>query len=620
MNKLSDLEVSLLYKVITRITGTDQDGDSRKDSLVQNVSRLMTGAGCSDLTAYLNLVDKDPRELASFLSAITIHTTSWFREIDHFDVIKEHVLKLIKSGVRFVHVWSAACSSGQEVYSIALCLEQIRQEYPDFDYKVNGTDIDPLSVEAACRGVYPLEELKQIPKNFHSLVLTGKGRLRDFFTIRKTVRNKCRFSVENLDREQYHQYLSDFDIVLCRNVLIYFHPRQGRKIVDRLKQCLKPGGLLVLGHSEFINEYIFGLKSIGHSSYQKIRDAGKGSVSQFQLHKKTILVVEDAPVIRTVLRANLLKNGFNVLEAENADEAQKMLNSNNVDLISLDLNMPGKNGAEWLREIRAKSIRIPVVVVSASSAADAELVYGALGSGAQEYIEKEVLGKNIQKFTDTINSILNSSKDSNFNFRGPKEISIDTPKVIMIGASTGGPDAIWKLLKSFPKPTPPIVVVQHTNSFYAEHFAKTVAKISGLETSGEKDGELLRANHVYIARGDYHLSIEQRGSEIYLRHLATAAVLGHRPSVDVLFTSAVHVSGSKVAILLTGMGTDGASAMKALADAGSCFNLAQSENSCVVFGMPKEAISLGAVHFTGNIADIRAKLESLITGKIKKAV
>ena len=189
----------------------------------------------------------------------------------------------------------------------------------------------------------------------------------------------------------------------------------------------------------------------------------------------------------------------------------------------------------------------------------------------------------------------------------------------MIGSSTGGPEALGKLLSAFPKDSPPVIIVQHICHEFSPQFADRMALISGLVLGEASETRPLEPGHIYLSTGDYHLELLQRGSDLFVQKQVSEKQSGHRPSVDILFQSAARCQKEVLAILLTGMGADGAKGMLELFRSKHSYNLVQNEASCVVFGMPKVAIDLGAVHFEANIADLRAEIIHRIKLKSQKA-
>jgi two-component system chemotaxis response regulator CheB len=477
--------------------------------------------------------------------------------------------------------------------------------------------------------------LEQIPNEYRSHILVGTGSKEGLFTLDRSLRERCSFDHGSLGDNTMLASRMDLDLIICRNVLIYFEPSRCEQIIHYFVQGLKPDGLLVLGHSEAGLIRDGELRALGHSCFIKDKAAALRARTAAKASKK-ILVVDDLAVARVTTRSMLQKHGFTVVEAGSAEEATDIIGRESFDLISLDLGLPGESGASWLKRMRAQGLKTPIIIVSASdpTAVEAESLFGALEKGAQEFITKEVVAQNFNRFIEVIEALTTekdlkpelpqkASPEPRKNVLSIRARTLEKsikPELILVGASTGGPDAIWKLLGRFPQPCPPILIVQHTNPFFASHFALTVARTSGLTLAGAQAGDELKPSSIYIAQGDYHIQVERKGDKLVLGHSNVEKQNGHRPSVDHLFKSVADLKVPSVAILLTGMGRDGASGMKALFQSEVVFNMAQDAESSVVFGMPKEAIEMGATHFIGNIAQIRTRLEMLLQQSPYKAV
>lgn len=620
---MTQYQQTILYQLIEKVTGGHQQGLSQKKIFVSNVENLMREAG-KNFEDYLDLIGKDSWEYARFVASVTIHTTSWFREPEHFEMLEKEIRKRIETGQKSFKIWSAAASSGQEVYSIALVFEVLKTEFPQLTYQIFGTDIDTLSIVKANRAVYPISELKQIPEKYAYWILQGQNKAQNLFAIDPKVRQACSFKVENLDVEKFDDSIADMDFVFCRNVLIYFHGTKVKSIVEKILTRLKPNGLLILSHSEAFVEKFYGLKPLGRAVYLKKEQKEAGNAEGLNsLGLKTVLVVDDSKDMRFLLKSILRDDGFNVIEAESSEEASEVIKRNRVDLISLDIHMPGKDGISWLRDFRANGYRTPVMIVSGANRNEAKNVYGAFEKGAQEFFEKEYLPKNLKRFVQTAHALADQKGDDEVIYvpsPGLDQLMENfTPEIIVVGASTGGPDAIWKLIANIPQPCPPIVVVQHTSPFYASHFAETLSRRSGLTVSGMVDGEEILNNHIYISHGDYHIQVEAKAGSLVLSHSkADREHGGHRPSVDVLFKSVAKLDIQTLAILLTGMGEDGAQGMSEIYSRGNCFNIAQSKDSCVVYGMPREAIRLKSVHWVADVDFIRKQIDKCILNSQRK--
>lgn len=598
-----------MFALIEQVTGTCQEGIYRREVLAANVERRVRYVGAPSLRSYLAFAMTDPNERELLLSALTIHTTSWFREEPHFTKCEAMVRQRIADHkIKAIRVLCAGCSTGEEAYSIALILEQIRKTYPGFEYHVHGIDIDPLSVTHAVRGMYGEVALSNIPEHYRQFCLVGTGQRRGFFTLNKEVRSRCSFGVEDL-RAFGREHRDSFDCIFCRNVLIYFKSDDVSTLVKGLLTALRIDGTLFLGHSEAIDATRYGIRFLGDSTYLK-RASFVDATPVVEVGCR-VLVVDDCSVARKALERSLERGGIQAFSVASADEATEFLERNSVDVITLDVTMPGLDGPTWLNSRRIAGLDIPVVIVSESGPAQASAILGALENGAQDYIEKSTISG--PDFADKLLAISQSYRprqdmSRTVTFSKPT-VSRERPDLIVVGASTGGTEAVMRLLETMPPNCPPIVVVQHISSYFARAFAQRVARNANLQLGVCAEGTLLEAGTIYVADDERHIGVGGKGGRLVIIRSDGPPINRHRPSVDFLFTSAAVLSNVRVsAVLLTGMGADGAEGMKELHDRGA-ITFCQDEHSCVVFGMPREAISLGAADVIARPEEIRQYLE-----------
>lgn len=609
---LSKKDENTIYLLAEKITGTSQAGNFRKEVLVRNVERRMGETKSQTLNDYLLLVNRDPQQYQKLISDLTIHTTSWFREEPHYELLKQQALEKFRSGKKIFSFWSSACSTGEEVYSAALVLEGLRSELDGFDYQIYGSDIDFVSIEKAQKAIYDSSGLEQIPQAFKKFMLLGQGNAAGLMTLDPDIRKRIHFFQNNLAVAPYKMPIEAFDAIFCRNVLIYFDKKLQEAIVQELVGKLNDGGLVVLGHSDSFPTN-GDIHAVGRSSYKKERT--KKMVKPVVNRRKKILIIDDSATIRKVI-GKILTVDFDVDECDSAAAADEILKTKKYDLITLDLNMPNENGSSWLVRNRKAGLATPVVIVSDSSPMEAEKVFGALAEGAQDYIVKSRLQSEPEKIVELLKSLTETQVDNllqSYDFRPFTNKNL-SPKVVLIGASTGGPEALAKLLKEFPRPTPPMVVVQHISPEFSKAFATRLAQVSGLNFKEIDEHRALQINSLYIATGDYHLTLSENDGDLFIKKSEEPKTNGHRPSVDILFNSASKVRVDSVSVLLTGMGKDGAMGLLNLAETNRSYTLAQDEKSSVVFGMPKKAIELGASCFIGDLSAIRAEMLKAIKG------
>jgi two-component system chemotaxis response regulator CheB len=270
-------------------------------------------------------------------------------------------------------------------------------------------------------------------------------------------------------------------------------------------------------------------------------------------------------------------------------------------------------------------LRVPIAILSGTNPEEAGDVLGALEDGAQDFIDKSELFKSKE---ESIERIIALAK----NFEGSRNLVTPgaskalggsirkRPDVILIGASTGGTAALVELLQDMPPDSPPILITQHIVKTFAKAFAQRLASSAKLKLADPFKESLLKPGHIYLALDDYHIGLEEQDHQLHIKVSNAAPVNRHRPSVDFLFQSATKISKRHcvLAVIMTGMGADGAKGMKELKDLGH-ITVAQDEASSVVFGMPKEAIKLGAVDIIGNPYQIRKLFNESLRSSFGKA-
>lgn len=267
--KLRDEDI---FNLAEKLIGVGKEEKFKKQILIRNVKNRMIKTNKTTLDEYLEFADRDKSEYKKLISSLTIHTTNWFREETHFTHLREEVLKKVNEFD--IHnpfkVLCAASSTGEEVYSLSMMLENIRKENPNFEYKVNGFDIDPVSIEKAKSSIYSMKKLEEIDKKYHPYIEKGKGSNQGNFRVIDELKTRCNFNVGNIlethkiIHHQYHQ-------IFCRNCLIYFTPEKVEKILVSLMGHLTDTGILTLGVSEAIfDPKLLGLEMVFPSSYKKI--------------------------------------------------------------------------------------------------------------------------------------------------------------------------------------------------------------------------------------------------------------------------------------------------------------------------------------------------------------
>ncbi|CAG2157486.1 MULTISPECIES: protein-glutamate methylesterase/protein-glutamine glutaminase [Cupriavidus] len=326
--------------------------------------------------------------------------------------------------------------------------------------------------------------------------------------------------------------------------------------------------------------------------------------------KIKVLCVDDSALIRSLMTEiiNSQPDMEVVGTAPDPLVAREMIKQLNPDVLTLDVEMPRMDGLDFLE--RLMRLRpMPVLMVSSLTERGSEITMRALELGAVDFVTKPKLGirDGLMEYTDTIADKIRAASRARVR-QAPQAASgtpatpmlrsplLSTEKLIILGASTGGTEAIKDFLMPLPPDSPAVLIVQHMPAGFTRSFAQRLDGLCRITVKEAEHGERVLPGYAYIAPGDSHLRLARSGAN-YVAHLSQEAPVNrHRPSVDVLFDSAAEHGGKNViGVILTGMGKDGAKGMLRMREAGA-YNLAQDESTCIVFGMPKEAIAAGGVH------------------------
>jgi len=328
-----------------------------------------------------------------------------------------------------------------------------------------------------------------------------------------------------------------------------------------------------------------------------------------------VLVIDDSAVMRAIMnRVISAQPDMQVVGlASDPILATERMRLTNPDVITLDVEMPRMSGMEFLATLM-RTRPMPVVMVSSLTARGAETTLKALELGAVDFVAKPAAaaGADLERYADEVTEKIRAASTARplrpaADSRGtPPRVALSRPRrsladnprnaVIAIGASTGGVEALRELLSRLPAAMPPILIAQHMPGGFTRSFADRLNGLCEIDVREAVDGEPVVPGRAYIAPGGRHMQLAGKPGTLGIKLTDGAPVNRHRPSVDCLFRSAAQAAGSRcIGVMLSGMGADGADAMLALRNAGA-FNIAQDEASCVVFGMPRQAIAAGAVH------------------------
>lgn len=351
--------------------------------------------------------------------------------------------------------------------------------------------------------------------------------------------------------------------------------------------------------------------------------------------KTRVVVVDDSALVRSLLAEiiNRQPDMECIGAASDPLVAREMIRNLNPDVITLDVEMPKMDGIDFLSKLM-RLRPMPVVMVSTLTERGADVTLKALELGAIDFVAKPKIGvaDGLRQLSDDITDKIRVASKARIHRPPPAPASmmstgahavptahgtagahaprppaaprvtlaslgrLSTEKIFFIGASTGGTEATKEVLTALPADCPAVVITQHMPPGFTRNYAARLDGLCKIRVKEAEDGERILPGHAYIAPGGLHLSVEKSGANYIARVRDGDPVNRHKPSVEVLFKSAAACVGpNAIAVMLTGMGADGATAMREMRDAGA-YCVAQDEATCVVFGMPREAIAAGAIN------------------------
>ena len=332
-----------------------------------------------------------------------------------------------------------------------------------------------------------------------------------------------------------------------------------------------------------------------------------------------VLIVDDSALVRAILKEGLNKDPEIKVVGTATDpfNARDLIVKLRPDVLTLDVEMPKMDGVEFLRKLMPQ-FPLPIVMVSSLTQRGKKITIDALDAGAVDFVSKPLsdVFKGLTNMMDELRQKVKLASKANVShWKNRKRVPISrnrisasdtslsesTHKVIAIGASTGGTEAIKHVITKFPATFPGIVIVQHMPPGFTQLFAEKLDTICAMSVKEAENGDTVLPGKILIAPGDKHLEVYRSGGLYKIKLKDGEKVSGHRPSVDVMFNSvSKSVGGNAIGVILTGMGRDGAAGMLEMKNAGAK-TIAQNENSCVVYGMPKEAVNLGGVDLSKDI-------------------
>ena len=322
--------------------------------------------------------------------------------------------------------------------------------------------------------------------------------------------------------------------------------------------------------------------------------------------KIKVLVVDDSFLFRSYMMKEL--SSFDDIEvvglAMDAEEARVKISDLKPDVVTLDIEMPGMNGIDFLKKY-LNEYKLPFIVVTSKP----EYAFDAMSAGAIDFVKKSLMrtsddgdsfirklvnrirvakSAKIRTLNNRFEAVANTSSSDNIRSNG-------SGKIIALGASTGGTEALIEVVKKLPANSPPVVIVQHMPANFTKLYAARMNSCCPMSVKEAEDGDRLTNGQVIIAAGEFHLTLEKDARGYYVKSRRGEKVSGHCPSVDVLFESVARTAGKDaVGAILTGMGSDGAEGLLKMRNSGA-YTIGQDEETCVVYGMPGVAYKIGAV-------------------------
>ncbi|GAB3067226.1 protein-glutamate methylesterase/protein-glutamine glutaminase [Virgibacillus ainsalahensis] len=347
------------------------------------------------------------------------------------------------------------------------------------------------------------------------------------------------------------------------------------------------------------------------------------------MHSIKVVVIDDSPFMRKVI-SNILEsdNRIQVIAtARNGEEGINKIRSLKPDVVTLDVYMPVMDGMETLQHVM-KTNPVPVIMLSSITKAGTKDTIQAISNGAVDFITKPSRAISLDIHTigqEIINKVIIASNvnmqryktgiTSQYLHKTDYTEQLFEKTIIAIGTSTGGPRALEKVLKGLPEGfTPPILIVQHMPQGFTKSLAERLDSLSFYHVKEAEDGEIIKAKSAYIAPGNFHMKIRKTGTQVTIELSKDKPVSGHRPAVNVLLDSLSNLKNiNKIAVILTGMGSDGSTGIRHLKNHDrNTIVIAESEETAVVYGMPKAAVKTGCVNYIVPLQKVGNTLSNLV--------
>ena len=489
--------------IVNKLAGI-QLSDGQYHMVMSRLRSRMLKLGIQTPDAYMAYLKSNlMSESQALVSLMTTHHTFFFREMVHFDYIERTYLKELIEIARSrpdkkIRIWSAACSRGQEVYTLAMFLtHQLSIMAKDVDFEIFASDVDPESVKIGENGVYHKSELNKVALPYlANHWAKGRDEIADFVKAKETLRGKIKWDVVNLLQMKDKVAAMKFDVIFCRNVFIYFNPDQIRQCVSGFLETLNPQGRIFIGVSESLNGIPLKVESHGYSIYghplagkaeskapiKSVPISAPISAPAMSYDRVRVVCVDDSDSILVLLKKILTtEHGFEVIgTAPNGKEARDVIAKLKPDVVTLDIHMPEMDGVTYM-ETQFGSSHPPVVMISSVPREEADLALRALKSGASDYVEKPTLN-NLSEQADEIRSKLHmaiavknrgshvSSLDQSF----ATHVKMDKPesKARIVVAGMSHVKDVNVILSQLQDDQAPTIILVDGSPNILDHFAK----------------------------------------------------------------------------------------------------------------------------------------------------
>ena len=462
--ELNNDEIDVLLDLSLEITGIQSHPNQIKSFVIENVKQRMILTENFELNHYLKFLDNNQEEYDKFLSAITVHTTGWFREFEHFRILENEIINLIQNhNIQFIRILSIPCSTGEEVYSLAFLLETITEKFPHINYNIIGIDIDSQSIKKSKNAVYCKDDLQNIPLQFHKYILNGSGNVKEFFAIKREIRDHCQFFEGDIRDDNFLKNNisfnnsldknDHFNIILCRNLFIYFKQNDIDKIISNFKLITDENGIICIGHSEKIEADKFKLFHIGNSIYKK-------NLSPIKINSENLnidfLLFSNSDPIRLKNFSDRFSKEFKDFKLINSlDQLKSIEDNNQLKVVAIDRDSKSHELIQLLLTIVKKNKNIFVIetIIFPSQKLSYSLDIYHESQIFKDFQDWRSFDINTSQIILYLKKLLNSietpgteQKENNKAIDKNKKVKvfIDNliPDFIAIGASTGGTVAL----------------------------------------------------------------------------------------------------------------------------------------------------------------------------------